>query len=148
VVGHYARLLTGLALVSVTALWAASIATADTQIGIQDPTVTVSSSLLSNGPDANVARVGDTIDAAVTMDSNIDSTLAVRVYIFGDLDGTRLSFDRTKIRKLRESGTWDWSARVTLKSGTPPGEYHLTIIAVTPGTLLESKATATITVVN
>jgi hypothetical protein len=148
VVGHKLRLLTGVALVSLTALWAASVAIADYQVGTQDPTVTVSAALVSSGANANVARVGDTVYADVTMDSNIDTASSVRVFVFGDLDGTKLSFDRTKIRKLRPDGTWDWSSKITVRSGTPAGVYHLTIVANTLGTLLESRATATITVVN
>jgi uncharacterized protein YfaS (alpha-2-macroglobulin family) len=146
VVGHRVRLLTGVTLICALALWAASVATADTQYGSQDPTVTVSASLLSSGADPNVARAGDTVYANVTMDSNVDTTSTVRVFVFGDLDGTKLSFDRTKIRKLRPDNTWDWSSKITVPAGTAPGVYHLTIVANTAGTLLESRAEATITV--
>lgn len=141
------RLLACAAFVGVMALWTASMAGADTQFGSQDPTVTVSASLLSRGADPNVARLGDTVDASVTMDSNVDTTSYVRVFVIGTLDGTRLAFERTKIRKLRAGGDWDWSAHVTIKAGTPPGVYTLSIIAITPGSLVESSATATINVV-
>jgi hypothetical protein len=142
------RLLACAAFVGLTALWAASVATADTQWGTQDSTVTVSASLLSRGSNPNVAQVGDVVDASVTMDSNVDTTTLVRVFVFGDLDGTRFSFERSKIRKLRADGSWDWSGHITVKAGTPAGTYHLTIVAITPGIIDSSTATASITVVN
>jgi hypothetical protein len=142
------RLLVCAAFVGLTALSAASVAAADTQWGIQDPTVTVSASLLSRGSDPNVARPGDVVDASVTMDSNVDTTTIVRVFVFGDFEGTRFSFEKSKIRKLRADGSWDWSGHITVKEGTPPGVYHLSIVAITPGVIDSSAATASITVTN
>lgn len=146
-VGHHVRLVMGIALVSLTALWAASVAAADTQVGTQDPTVTVSSSLHSRGLDPEIARIGDVVDAEVTVDSNVFETSYVRVYIIAGLDGTRLSFEKTKVKKIRDAGTWDWSAHTTVRSGTPPGVYNLSVIAITPGVINVSTATASITVV-
>jgi hypothetical protein len=148
VVGHLKlRLLACAAIVGLTALGASSIAGANTIFGTQDPTVTVSSTLKSSGADPEVARAGDTVFASVTMDSNIDTASVVRTTVWGDLDGTRFSFDRSKIRKLRADGTWDWAGKLTIKAGTPPGTYHLGIQAVTVGSFNESLAVATITVV-
>jgi hypothetical protein len=80
------------------------------------------------------------------MDSNVDTTSIVRTTVFGDLDGTRFSFEKSKIKKLRADGTWDWAGKITVKAGTPPGTYRLGIVAVTVGSLSESFAIATITV--
>jgi hypothetical protein len=147
VVGHHMRLFMGVVLVSITALWAASVAAADMQVGTQDPSVTVSSSLKSRGLNPELARVGDVVDADVTVDSNVFETSYVRVYIIAGLDGTRLSFEKTKLKKIRDAGTWDWSAHAAVRSGTPPGVYNLSVIAITPGVINVSTATASITVV-
>jgi hypothetical protein len=147
VVGHLKlRLLACAVIVGLMALSAASIGTANTVVGTQDPTVTVSATLKSSGADPEIARVGDTVFASVTMDSNVDTTSIVRTTVFGDLDGTRFSFEKSKIKKLRADGTWDWAGKITVKAGTPPGTYHLGIVAVTVGSLSESFAIATITV--
>ena len=140
------RLLACAAIVALTALVGASVAAADTVWGNQDPTVAVSAMLKSSGSDPEVARAGDTVFASVTMDSLIDTTNIVRVTVAGDLSGTRFEFERSKVRRLRADGTWDWSAKTTIRSDTPPGVYHLTIRAFTPGSLVESVAIATITV--
>ena len=146
-VGNHVRLVMGLVLVSLTALWGASVAAADTQFGTQDPSVTVSSSLHSRGLDPQIARVGDVVDAEVTVDSNVFETSYVRVYILAGLDGTKLSFEKTKLKKIREAGTWDWSAHTTVRAGTPPGVYNLSVVAITPGVINSSAAMASITIV-
>jgi hypothetical protein len=148
VVGHLKlRLLACAAIVAVAALTAASVGLANSVVGSQDATVTVSATLKSSGADPEIAQVGDTVFASVTMDSNVDTTSIVRTTVFGDLDGTRFSFEKSKIKKLRADGTWDWAGKITVKAGTPPGTYHLGIVAVTVGGLSESSAVATITVV-
>lgn len=141
------RLLACAAILAVTALVGASVGAASTMFNSDDPTITVSAMLKSSGSDPEVARLGDTVYASVTMDSNVDTTNIVRVTVAGDLSGTRFEFDRSKVRRLRADGTWDWSAKTTIRSDTPPGVYHLTIRAFTVGSVaLESVATATITV--
>jgi hypothetical protein len=150
VVGHLKlRLLACTAFVGLMMLGASSVASADTQVGTQDPNATVTVSLQSSGMDPNVANIGDTVRASVSVKaSNFFTGIFVHVFVFGDWTGTKVGVNKDKLLRLKPGKTWDWDARFKVRSRTPLGAFSLTAVAITPDIIDSSMATATITAVN
>jgi len=142
------RLLAYTALVGLMALGASSVAAADTQVGTQDPNATVTVSLRSSGMDPNVANVGDTVRAFVSVKASNFFTLSfVRVIVFGDWTGTKVGVTKDKLLKLKPGKTWDWDAHFKVRTRTPLGAFTLTALAITPDIIDSSIAVASITAV-
>jgi hypothetical protein len=142
------RLLAYTAFVCLLALGASSVASADTQVGTQDPNAAVTVSLRSSGMDPNVANVGDTVRAFVSVKTSNFFTLSfVRVFVIGDWAGTKVGVNKEKLLKLKPGKTWDWDAKFKVRQRTPLGAYSLTVLAITPDIIDSSIATATITAV-
>jgi hypothetical protein len=140
------RVFACIAFLGLMALGASSVASADTQVGTQDPNATVTVSLRSSGMDPNVAHVGDTVRAFVSVKaSNFFTLSSMRMIVFGDWAGTKVGVTKDKLLKLKPGRTWDWEAQFKVRERTPVGAFSLTALAITPDIIDSSIATATIT---
>jgi hypothetical protein len=147
VVGYLrVRLLACVVLVSALALWTASVASADTQIGTQDSNVTVMASLTSNGRDPNVANRGDWVTARVAVKSNVFAPQWLTAIVFGDIEGTQWAFERTTLKEFGPGKVWGWTLRFPVLRFLPSGVYHLNVIGISPDVLDSSTGFASIQV--
>lgn len=142
------RLLVCTAFAALMTLGAASAASADTQVGTQDPNMTVTVSLKSSGMDPNVAAIGDKVTAFVSVKaSNFFTLLDVHLFVFGDWTGTKAGVEKDKLLRLKPGKTWDWEAKFKVRDRTPLGMFSLSALAITPEVFDPSSATATLTAV-
>jgi hypothetical protein len=142
------RLLACTAFAALMTLIVASVASADTQVGMQDPNTTVTVSLKSSGMDPNVASIGDKVTASVSVKaSNFFTLLDVHLFVFGDWTGTKAGVEKDKLLRLKPGKTWDWEAKFKVRQTTPLGAFSLSALAITPEVFDPSSATATITAV-
>ena len=140
------RLFACTAFVALTALGASSVASADTQVGAQDPNATLTVSLTSSGMDPNVANVGDRVTGSVSVKaSNFFTLLSMHLFVFGDWTGTKVGVEKDKLLRLKPGKTWDWEAHFKVRDTTPLGTFSLSALAITPEVFEPSNATATIT---
>jgi hypothetical protein len=142
------RLLACTAFAALMTLGAASAASADTQVGTQDPNTTVTVSLKSSGVNPNVANVGDKVTAFVSVKAaNFFTLLNVHLFVFGDWTGTKAGVEKDKLLRLKPGKNWDWEAKFKVRDRTPLGMFSLSALAITPEVFDPSSATATITAV-
>jgi len=105
--------------------------------------VAISSSLM-NGSNGATATTGDTVSASASVTNLVDASAYVRIYAIADWDHG-WSPNMNKLKKLKDGDTWDIEGQFKPSSAfTPPGIYHLTIIAVSPGIIDPLVAQASI----
>ena len=135
------RLLAAVTTISLVALFGASSALADSAQGNQNPSFSVSVSLLGDGFDPNVATLGDTVTAGVAVKNTSFVAQYVRVYVIADWGyGHSPDFDR--LRLLQPGEVWEWKGKLHVTKKLLGGEYSLRVAAFGGDVVDASEATA------
>jgi uncharacterized protein (DUF58 family) len=131
------------AIVALSLLAVAPVALATTSTGSQNPDLTVTSSLRSNGPNPNHATTGDTVTAAGSVRNNTSTSQSVTVtVVLRYPDGT--AFRYAEQVTLAPGQTLARSYTYQVSSSDPRGTYRLTVSARNARGI--SRATSRITV--
>lgn len=132
-----------MAIVALAMLATAATASATSSTGNQNPTLVVNASLVSSGVNPDVATLGDTISANLSV-TNAGPRQWVRVFWSASLPTGPLSYD--KLMMLPAGKTRMLSASFPVLGFTPLGTYSISIAALGAGFLDPSQADASITI--
>jgi hypothetical protein len=108
--------------------------------------VTISASIMSSGPNPDVARAGDTVRVAMGIKNNIADKQWVHIYLTADVPfGLLPTLDL--LRQMQPGDNWQTQFQFRVWRFIPAGHYGLQLITDSPGIIDPLEVNAGITIV-